>query len=153
MGDKWSMLVIGALAAGDARRSDLATGDARRLDLDTAIPAVSRRMLTRTLRAQAQQAAGPHSEGSAKASHRGPTLPRRAPSDLHLCQIGDVVESHPPDVAAERPPQRSHLRKRASERSKSAQNQQGRQARGVQDPGRRSPLDDLVALTSPSRYG
>ncbi|MGW1704057.1 winged helix-turn-helix transcriptional regulator [Streptomyces sp. NPDC002206] len=40
VGDKWSMLVIGALAAGDARYSDL----------DTAIPALSRRMLTLTLR-------------------------------------------------------------------------------------------------------
>ncbi|MEU9150974.1 helix-turn-helix domain-containing protein [Streptomyces sp. NPDC048417] len=40
MGDRWSMLVIGALAAGDARYSDL----------DTLIPAVSRRMLTLTLK-------------------------------------------------------------------------------------------------------
>ncbi|MFE4648317.1 helix-turn-helix transcriptional regulator [Streptomyces sp. NBC_00121] len=40
VGDKWSMLVIGALAAGDARYSDL----------DTAIPAISRRMLTLTLK-------------------------------------------------------------------------------------------------------
>ncbi|WP_089099289.1 winged helix-turn-helix transcriptional regulator [Streptomyces hyaluromycini] len=40
VGDKWSMLVIGALAAGDARYSDL----------DTEIPAVSRRMLTLTLK-------------------------------------------------------------------------------------------------------
>ena len=40
VGDKWSMLVIGALADGDARYSDL----------DTAIPAISRRMLTLTLR-------------------------------------------------------------------------------------------------------
>ncbi|MFE5029110.1 winged helix-turn-helix transcriptional regulator [Streptomyces sp. NPDC056656] len=40
VGDKWSMLVIGALAVGDARYSDL----------DTAIPALSRRMLTVTLK-------------------------------------------------------------------------------------------------------
>ncbi|MER5521490.1 winged helix-turn-helix transcriptional regulator [Streptomyces sp. NPDC002763] len=40
VGDKWSMLVIGVLAAGDARYSDL----------DTAIPALSRRMLTLTLK-------------------------------------------------------------------------------------------------------
>ncbi|MFE5815651.1 winged helix-turn-helix transcriptional regulator [Streptomyces sp. NPDC056479] len=40
VGDKWSMLAIGALAAGDARYSDL----------DTAIPAISRRMLTLTLK-------------------------------------------------------------------------------------------------------
>ncbi|MFD4943729.1 winged helix-turn-helix transcriptional regulator [Streptomyces sp. NPDC058239] len=40
VGDKWSMLVIGALAAGDARYSDL----------DTTIPAISRRMLTLTLK-------------------------------------------------------------------------------------------------------
>ncbi|MEU2621267.1 helix-turn-helix domain-containing protein [Streptomyces sp. NPDC007157] len=40
VGDKWSMLVIGALAAGDARYSDL----------DTEIPAISRRMLTLTLK-------------------------------------------------------------------------------------------------------
>ena len=39
-GDKWSLLVIGALAGGDARYSDL----------DTAIPAISRRMLTLTLK-------------------------------------------------------------------------------------------------------
>ncbi|GHD48416.1 MULTISPECIES: winged helix-turn-helix transcriptional regulator [Streptomyces] len=40
VGDKWSMLVIGALAVGDARYSDL----------DTTIPAISRRMLTLTLK-------------------------------------------------------------------------------------------------------
>ncbi|TXS42133.1 transcriptional regulator [Streptomyces sp. uw30] len=40
VGDKWSMLVIGALAAGEARYSDL----------DTTIPAISRRMLTLTLK-------------------------------------------------------------------------------------------------------
>ncbi|MFC1438855.1 helix-turn-helix domain-containing protein [Streptacidiphilus sp. N1-10] len=40
VGDKWSMLVIGALAVGDARYSDL----------DTMIPAISRRMLTLTLK-------------------------------------------------------------------------------------------------------
>ncbi|MFD3441890.1 winged helix-turn-helix transcriptional regulator [Streptomyces sp. NPDC058685] len=40
VGDKWSMLVVGALAAGDARYSDL----------DTTIPAISRRMLTLTLK-------------------------------------------------------------------------------------------------------
>lgn len=40
VGDKWSMLVIGALAAGHARYSDL----------DATIPAISRRMLTLTLR-------------------------------------------------------------------------------------------------------
>ncbi|MDX2644292.1 helix-turn-helix domain-containing protein [Streptomyces sp. PA03-1a] len=40
VGDKWSMLVIGALADGDARYSDL----------DTEIPAISRRMLTLTLK-------------------------------------------------------------------------------------------------------
>ncbi|MEU3302190.1 helix-turn-helix domain-containing protein [Streptomyces sp. NPDC006678] len=40
VGDKWSMLVIGAPAAGDARYSDL----------DTTIPAISRRMLTLTLK-------------------------------------------------------------------------------------------------------
>lgn len=40
VGDKWSMLIIGALAAGDARYSDL----------DTTIPAISRRMLTLTLK-------------------------------------------------------------------------------------------------------
>ncbi|WP_234336804.1 winged helix-turn-helix transcriptional regulator [Streptomyces xylophagus] len=40
VGDKWSILVIGALAAGDARYSDL----------DTLIPAISRRMLTLTLK-------------------------------------------------------------------------------------------------------
>jgi DNA-binding HxlR family transcriptional regulator len=40
VGDKWSMLVIGALAARDARYSDL----------DTMIPALSRRMLTLTLK-------------------------------------------------------------------------------------------------------
>ncbi|MER5685117.1 helix-turn-helix domain-containing protein [Streptomyces sp. NPDC002205] len=40
VGDKWSMLAIGALAAGDARYSDL----------DTTIPAISRRMLTLTLK-------------------------------------------------------------------------------------------------------
>ena len=40
VGDKWSVLVIGALAAGDARYSDL----------DAAIPAISRRMLTLTLK-------------------------------------------------------------------------------------------------------
>ncbi|MGW1802493.1 winged helix-turn-helix transcriptional regulator [Streptomyces sp. NPDC001984] len=40
VGDKWSMLVIGALAARDARYSDL----------DTMIPAISRRMLTLTLK-------------------------------------------------------------------------------------------------------
>ena len=40
VGDKWSALVIGALANGDARYSDL----------DTAIPAISRRMLTLTLK-------------------------------------------------------------------------------------------------------
>ncbi|MFD3926803.1 winged helix-turn-helix transcriptional regulator [Streptomyces sp. NPDC058614] len=40
VGDKWSMLVIGALAGGDARYSDL----------DTTIPAISRRMLTLTLK-------------------------------------------------------------------------------------------------------
>jgi len=39
-GDKWSLLVIGALAGGDARYSDL----------DTKIPAISRRMLTLTLK-------------------------------------------------------------------------------------------------------
>ncbi|MEU0034501.1 helix-turn-helix domain-containing protein [Streptomyces sp. NPDC006333] len=40
VGDKWSMLVIGALAVGDARYSDL----------DTTIPAISPRMLTLTLK-------------------------------------------------------------------------------------------------------
>ena len=40
VGDKWSVLVIGALAGGDARYSDL----------DTTIPAISRRMLTLTLK-------------------------------------------------------------------------------------------------------
>jgi DNA-binding HxlR family transcriptional regulator len=40
VGDKWSVLVIGALANGDARYSDL----------DTVIPAISRRMLTLTLK-------------------------------------------------------------------------------------------------------
>lgn len=40
VGDKWSVLVIGALAGGDARYSDL----------DTAISAISRRMLTLTLK-------------------------------------------------------------------------------------------------------
>ena len=40
VGDKWSMLVIGALAGGDARYSDL----------DATIPAISRRMLTLTLK-------------------------------------------------------------------------------------------------------
>ena len=40
VGDKWSMLVVGVLAVGDARYSDL----------DTAIPAISRRMLTLTLK-------------------------------------------------------------------------------------------------------
>ena len=40
VGDKWSVLVIGVLAGGDARYSDL----------DTAIPAISRRMLTLTLK-------------------------------------------------------------------------------------------------------
>ncbi|KUN47414.1 hypothetical protein AQJ27_10790 [Streptomyces olivochromogenes] len=40
VGDKWSMLVIGALAVRDARYSDL----------DTEIPAISRRMLTLTLK-------------------------------------------------------------------------------------------------------
>ncbi|MEB8336935.1 winged helix-turn-helix transcriptional regulator [Streptomyces endophyticus] len=40
VGDKWSMLVIGVLAVNDARYSDL----------DTAIPALSRRMLTLTLK-------------------------------------------------------------------------------------------------------
>ena len=40
VGDKWSVLVIGALAVGDARYSDL----------DTLIPAISRRMLTLTLK-------------------------------------------------------------------------------------------------------
>ena len=40
VGDKWSMLVIGALAVGDARYSDL----------DTMIPSISRRMLTLTLK-------------------------------------------------------------------------------------------------------
>ena len=40
VGDKWSVLVIGVLAVGDARYSDL----------DTAIPAISRRMLTLTLK-------------------------------------------------------------------------------------------------------
>ncbi|MFF1688853.1 MULTISPECIES: winged helix-turn-helix transcriptional regulator [unclassified Streptomyces] len=40
VGDKWSMLVIGALAGGDARYSDL----------DTTIPAISRRVLTLTLK-------------------------------------------------------------------------------------------------------
>ena len=40
VGDKWSMLVIGALAVGDARYSDL----------DSTIPAISRRMLTLTLK-------------------------------------------------------------------------------------------------------
>lgn len=40
VGDKWSVLVIGVLAGGDARYSDL----------DAAIPAVSRRMLTLTLK-------------------------------------------------------------------------------------------------------
>ncbi|MDV9172030.1 helix-turn-helix domain-containing protein [Streptomyces sp. W16] len=40
VGDKWSILVIGALAGGDARYSDL----------DTTIPAISRRMLTLTLK-------------------------------------------------------------------------------------------------------
>ncbi|MFC5201765.1 winged helix-turn-helix transcriptional regulator [Streptomyces kaempferi] len=40
VGDKWSMLVIGALANGDARYSDL----------DTTIPALSRRTLTLTLK-------------------------------------------------------------------------------------------------------
>ncbi|MFD3450801.1 winged helix-turn-helix transcriptional regulator [Streptomyces sp. NPDC058691] len=40
VGDKWSMLVIGALADGDTRYSDL----------DTEIPAISRRMLTLTLK-------------------------------------------------------------------------------------------------------
>ncbi|MFC9848639.1 winged helix-turn-helix transcriptional regulator [Streptomyces sp. NPDC060223] len=40
VGDKWSMLVIGVLAVGDARYSEL----------DTAIPAISRRMLTHTLK-------------------------------------------------------------------------------------------------------
>jgi DNA-binding HxlR family transcriptional regulator len=40
VGDKWSMLVTRALADGDARYSDL----------DTEIPAISRRMLTLTLK-------------------------------------------------------------------------------------------------------
>ena len=40
VGDKWSVLVIGVLAGGHARYSDL----------DTAIPAISRRMLTLTLK-------------------------------------------------------------------------------------------------------
>ena len=40
VGDKWSMLVIGVLANGEARYSDL----------DAAIPALSRRILTLTLR-------------------------------------------------------------------------------------------------------
>ena len=40
VGDKWSVLVIGVLAVGDARYSDL----------DAAIPAISRRMLTLTLK-------------------------------------------------------------------------------------------------------
>ncbi|MFD3376728.1 MULTISPECIES: winged helix-turn-helix transcriptional regulator [unclassified Streptomyces] len=40
VGDKWSMLVVGVLAVGDTRYSDL----------DTAIPAISRRMLTLTLK-------------------------------------------------------------------------------------------------------
>ena len=48
VGDKWSMLVIGALAAGDARYSDL----------DTTIPAISRHMLTLTLKTPAAQRAG-----------------------------------------------------------------------------------------------
>jgi DNA-binding HxlR family transcriptional regulator len=40
VGDKWSMLVIGVLATGEARYSDL----------DAAIPALSRRILTLTLK-------------------------------------------------------------------------------------------------------
>ena len=40
VGDKWSMLVIGVLANGEARYSDL----------DAAIPALSRRILTLTLK-------------------------------------------------------------------------------------------------------
>ena len=40
VGDKWSMLVVGALADGDTRYSDL----------DTAIPGISRRMLNLTLK-------------------------------------------------------------------------------------------------------
>ena len=40
VGDKWSMLVVGVLANGEARYSDL----------DAAIPALSRRILTLTLR-------------------------------------------------------------------------------------------------------
>ncbi|MCT9107338.1 helix-turn-helix transcriptional regulator [Streptomyces mirabilis] len=48
VGDKWSMLVIGALAVRDARYSDL----------DTEIPAISRRMLTLTLTLKRLQRSG-----------------------------------------------------------------------------------------------